>query len=381
MQKGLTTQGITPAHALHILIALLMIGTGIYLTSHYYSTVYPTTLGGGSSLCDISSFWNCDVATFSPLAAPGGVPISVFGVITGLVLLGTSIFPSEDQERTASALSRYNLIGCVALFAYSLIALGSLCPMCSFYYVMSACSALLFWRRGISTWVPSGKPILVWAVVGIIAAVGFNRHTAGQAEKQHALAGQVVTQYLALTMYGDPDTESPFKIHAATPNFADAPIRVSVFSDFQCPFCKMVAEQIPQLVRRYGSHMNVQYLFYPLDAACNPAMKGGMHAFACRAAMLSACYPTKFAEIHDEIFAAQEGLNLDVLQGIAKKHKLEACFNDQATKPAVEASMNQAAKYNLKSTPTIIINGRKIEGSIPNPQFHAIFEELLKQKQ
>jgi len=142
----------------------------------------------------------------------------------------------------------------------------------------------------------------------------------------------------------------------------------------------MVAEQIPQLVRRYGAHMNVQYLFYPLDSACNPAMKGGMHPFACRAAMLAACDTAKFNQVHDDIFAAQEGMNLDSLQGIAKKHGLEECFNSQSTKAAVETAMNQAAKYNLKSTPTIIINGRKIEGSIPNPQFHAIFEELLKNK-
>jgi protein-disulfide isomerase len=40
--------------------------------------------------------------------------------------------------------------------------------------------------------------------------------------------------------------------------------------------------------------------------------------------------------------------------------------------------MNAATKFNLRSTPTIIINGKKIEGSIPTPQFFAIFDELLK---
>lgn len=378
MNQGLTNSGITAPNALHVLISILMIGTGMYLTDHYYATIYPSTLGAGSSLCDISSFWNCDVATYSPMAAFAGVPISIFGVFTGVIFLLASIFPSEANERTASALSKINFIGCVVLFAYSLIALGTLCPMCSFYYVMSGCSVVLFWKKGINTWKPDPKIAAIWAVVILATSVGFNRYTASKRDKQENLSGQVVEQFNKLAQYGDPEVESPYKIHMATANFNEAPIRVTVFSDFQCPFCKHVADQIPQLIRRYGAHMNVQYMFYPLDSSCNASMKSQIHPYACRAAMLAACDTNKFVAVHDDIFLAQEGMTLEILEGIAKKHDLEKCFQEQSTKALVEASMNQAPKYSLKSTPTLIINGRKIEGSIPNPQFHAIFEELLK---
>lgn len=208
--------------------------------------------------------------------------------------------------------------------------------------------------------------------------MALSQYTTGRASKLANVSTQVVSQYKTLADYGDPEPVSPFVIHASTPNFADAPIRVSVFSDFQCPFCKVVAEQMPQLARRYAGKINIQYFFYPLDSACNTSVKSAMHQYACRAAMLAACDPAKFNEVHDEIFANQEKLDLDSLKALADKHGLTACFDGQTTRDAVLASINGATKFNLRSTPTIIINGKKIEGSIPNPHFHAIFDDLLK---
>jgi protein-disulfide isomerase len=39
--------------------------------------------------------------------------------------------------------------------------------------------------------------------------------------------------------------------------------------------------------------------------------------------------------------------------------------------------VNAATQFNIKSTPTIILNGKKIEGTIPNGQFFAIFDDIL----
>ena len=107
-------------------------------------------------------------------------------------------------------------------------------------------------------------------------------------------------------------------------------------------------------------------------------MKNGMHRNACDAAMIAACDPSKFAEVHDEIFANQEKL-ADALTTISNKHGLKNCLENAELKNKVAVSINAASKYNLRSTPTIIVNGRKIEGSIPNAQFSAIFDALLKQ--
>jgi thioredoxin-related protein len=52
----------------------------------------------------------------------------------------------------------------------------------------------------------------------------------------------------------------------------------------------------------------------------------------------------------------------------------------EENKNLVIQTINAATQFNLKSTPTIIVNGRKIEGTIPSAQFFAIFEDILKAK-
>ncbi len=377
-KRGLTLQGVSGLNFLYILTAFAMIAVSVYLTTHYYETLYPTAIGGGKSLCDISNFFNCDTATYSPIAAFFKIPISFLGALTGLFFLVSSIFPSENYEKTASLVSKINFLGCVVLFIYSITVLGSLCPFCTVYYILSGIICFLLWKFGINSWQPDIKTTAIWGVIFVAGGFMMNRHTNGKELTLSQMNNSVVEQFNGLANLGEAD-ESPFKLHMSTPNFADAPIRISIFSDFECPFCKMVAEQMPELIRRYNGKINIQYFFYPLDNKCNPNMKNGMHRNACDAAMIAACDESKFAEVHDEIFANQERL-ADAIPSIANKHGLKNCLENADLKNKVAVSINAASKYNLRSTPTIIVNGRKIEGSIPNAQFSAIFDSLINQQ-
>lgn len=379
-KKSLTLNGMSGMNFLFILNAAVMIGVSIYLTSHFYEVLYPTKLGGASTICNISNFFNCDAATYSKISNIAGVPISWFGIVVGLLFIFSSLMPSEALEKTASAVSKYNFIGCIALFIFSLGALGSLCPFCTAYYALSGIAFFLLWKKGINSWVPDVKVAGLWAVL-LIAGSGFFYMTTKEKEDLNVkLSASIVSQFAGLADNGDPDVESPYKIHKATEKFSDAPIRITVFSDFQCPFCKMVAEQMPELVRRYPNQINVQYMFYPLDAKCNSNLKGRMHESACDAAFLAACSPEKFPELHDEIFSNQGKLSEgSVLTDLAKKYGLQNCVTEEIKNKVIE-SINQGTKYNLKSTPTIIVNGKKIEGTIPNRQFFAIFDDILSKK-
>lgn len=377
-KPGLTLNGINGLNFLFILTSLTMIGVSIYLTTHYYDTLYPTTLGGAGSLCDISSFFNCDAATYSKISNIAGIPISFFGIIVGLLFIFAALMPSPALEKTASAVSKYNFIGCVALFIFSLVSLGSLCPFCTVYYLLSGICFYLLWKHGHNSWGPDAKVAGLWSIVLLAGAFFMYQHTAGKEDTQNKLNASIVEQYRKLASAGDPDVESPYKLHLSSKTFAEAPIRISVFSDFQCPFCKVVADQMHELARRYPGKVNIQYIFYPLDAKCNSNVKGRFHEHACDAAMLAACDEKKFAQVHDEIFDQQDQLPKGVLKEIADKHSLKGCMENTDIKNKVISAINQGAKYNLKSTPTIIINGKKIEGTIPNGQFFAIFNDILQ---
>ncbi len=376
-KKSLTLNGISGLNFLFIMNAAAMIGVSIYLTSHFYDVLYPTKLGGASTLCNLSNYFNCDAATYSKISNIAGIPISFFGIIVGLLFLFSSLMPSPALEKTASAVSKFNFIGCVALFIFSIGALGSLCPFCTLYYALSGLAFYLLWKHGDNSWTPDLKVAGMWSVLLVGGAYFMYETTKGKEDHNLKLNASIVEQYKKLATIGEPDVESPYKIHMATKNFADAPIRISVFSDFQCPFCKVVAEQIPELIRRYPTQINVQYLFYPLDANCNSNVKAKMHPYACEAAYIAACDPAKFAEVHDEIFEMQDKIGDETLLELSKKHNLNGCNQNVDVKNKVIEAINQGTKYNLKSTPTIIVNGKKIEGTIPNRQFFAIFDDIL----
>ncbi len=376
-KKNLTLEGISGKNFLFIMNSVAMIAVSIYLTVHFYDVLYPTKLGGAGSLCDISSFFNCDAATYSKLSNLAGIPISFFGLVVGVLFLFTSLMPGEALEKTASAVAKYNFIGCLALFVFSLAALGSLCPFCTLYYALSGVAAFLLWKHGINSWVPDIKITAFWGVILVAGSAFMYQTTKGKEDTNSKLSASIVSQFRTLQDLGEPDAESPYKIHMATTNWLDAPIRITVFSDFQCPFCKVVADQIPQLVRRYGKKINVQYMFYPLDAKCNSNVKGRFHQSACDAAVVAACDQKKFVEVHDDIFANQDKLDSGALVDISKRHGLSGCLERKELNDTVIGMINQGAKFNIKSTPTLIVNGKKIEGTIPNGQFFAIFEDIL----
>lgn len=138
-ERSLTLNGLTGLHALQIIISLCMIGVSVYLTNHYFKVHFPTELGGTSSICDLSQFWNCDAATHSSAAQFFNVPTSVFGLIVGMLFFFSSLMPSESQEKTCSAVSKYNFIGCVVLFFihYFNLVVFALCAVPIMFYLVS----------------------------------------------------------------------------------------------------------------------------------------------------------------------------------------------------------------------------------------------------
>ena len=133
------------------------------------------------------------------------------------------------------------------------------------------------------------------------------------------------------------------------------------------------------LKKRYAGKINIQYFFYPLDQNCNPNMKSPMHLYACQAAYLAACVgDEKFEEVHDYIFENQGKMDVEWLNNLAKKYNVFECMNAQSTKDIVSATIKAGDFYNMQSTPTIIINGKKLEGAMPLNQWYALFDEMIK---
>jgi protein-disulfide isomerase len=81
----------------------------------------------------------------------------------------------------------------------------------------------------------------------------------------------------------------------------------------------------------------------------------------------------------DAQFAALD--SLAVQQGQAQKldaSKLQACIRAQ-DETAVKASMHEGEELGIEATPTLFVNGEKIDGAQPIDDVRAVFDRALQQ--
>lgn len=372
----LTLNGLTLPHMALLVLSLMIIGLSLYMTNHFFNEHFPTTLGSDSGICDISSFWSCNSATFSSFSQVFQIPIAFYSLVLGLYLFVHSVFPSKASEKTSKFLVSINLIGCLTLFIYSLVALGSLCPLCTLYYVLSAIVAILFWKKSSFSPIPSWKIVLPWAVILIVSGGLIRNYHLEKIKAQDMVSDAIVSQFWSLPQGPSVNPEFSKSLYQAE---EDAPITVSMFSDFQCPYCKLLAEGLDKAAKQFPGKVKAHYFSYPLDSACNPNIKSSFHREACKASYISYC-AKDFKQAHDEIYRNQKDLGSGFLDDFIKKHNLEACVNSEETKRAILGGIQYAdAQFQIKATPTLIINGVRIK-PLPSDQFAALFRAIIKEK-
>lgn len=356
--------------------ALLMVILSIYLTSHYFSVKFPTGLGGGG-LCDINAFFNCDVATHSTFSNIAGVPISLLGLLMGLFVLFGYLFNNEKIEGTIHGLLVINGVGCLVLFLYSLVGLGGLCPACTMYYIASW-SALFAFFKSSEFRIPSVIPLVSYGVVYGAIFFGTFQYVQGKESQVNKLADSLTSQYDGLANLGEPKTPSDFLMVGTKESYANAPIRITKFSDFECPACKALSDVFHKVAKKYEGKIAIQYFFYPLDNNCNPAMKTPLHQYACKAAYMAACAPSQFAAVEADIFANQASLSDEWINKKAKELGVIECMKTKESKDKIAQYIAAATPFNIKSTPTFLLNGVKIEGVLPEAQLTILIDHLLE---
>jgi len=377
-----------------------MIAASILTISHFYAANFPESIFEGS-FCDISAFFNCDNSAFSSIAQWRGVPLGWAGLLVGIFVVLGSIFPSASFERTNKGIALLNALGVLALLGYSIFVLDSLCLLCTGYYLFSLLSLFLFWRYGIRSEKkgPAGfletyvRPSLKIAVVALAAlAVGgfaFQKFTAANKMAQMGgVSARVVKEYYALQEVPLPSFISPYFVVQSTPRFEDAPIRIIEYSDYLCPDCLFLHQQITRLKSEFAGKMNIVFQFYPFDL-CNRAVteKSNMYPGACDLALIAAHNPGLFPVIHEEIYANfQAARSPEWRADLARRYGVEAALTDPATAEMLQRIIATGAEYErtsekfqagIRSTPTMIVNGRMIIGTLPDAHMRAIFESLL----
>lgn len=157
----------------------------------------------------------------------------------------------------------------------------------------------------------------------------------------------------------------------AQPSFgAEKPvIKLVVFGDFQCPVCqKEETELRKELPGAFGDKVRAYFNDFPLTS---------IHPWAMKASIIGRCMyhesQATFWDYHDWIYANQDKLTLENLDAQAADWaktknidpaKLKSCSEDKATAAEVDRSVAMGRGLGVSATPTLYINGRKIEGAL-----------------
>ncbi|MBN1939650.1 MAG: thioredoxin domain-containing protein [Candidatus Aminicenantes bacterium] len=399
MSEGLTLEGSGLKRFWSFFAGTGMIAASFMTIQHFYAANYPVSIWEGS-FCDISSFFNCDSSAFSPIAQFGGVPMGWFGLFVGLLVVLGAVFPSARFEKTNKAISILNALGVLALLAYSILIQKSLCLLCSGYYLFSLFSFFLFWKYGLRsdrpgfggflrTFASPSIKIAIVAVAGLAAgAYGFRQFTLAKKGAQMGGVSQaIVKQFNDLAVVGDPSFVSPYLVIQSTPRWEDAPIRIVEYGDHICPDCLFFHQQMTRLKAEYPGKINLAFQFFPLEAKCNDVVEKNIHPGACDLSLIAAHDPGLFSVLHEEIFANfMQAKTPEWRADLMKRYGLEAAVTSPATAEMLRRIVATGTEYEktsdqfshgIRSTPTLIINGRMVIGTLPDDHMRAIFDSLL----
>jgi len=191
----------------------------------------------------------------------------------------------------------------------------------------------------------------------------------------------------------DPYAETMKKIDATgrpTRGNKDAKVTVVNYDDFECPFCSRVhATLFPGLFKEYGDRILFVYKDYPIEEIHPWAMHAAVDA-NCLGAQNGDAYWEYADYLHNNGNAiggqkTPEGWNaeLDKLATLqAQKHnldipKLQACLKAQ-DEQAVRASIREGENLGVEATPTMFVNGQKLDGAVPAEDIRTAFDRALK---
>jgi protein-disulfide isomerase len=170
----------------------------------------------------------------------------------------------------------------------------------------------------------------------------------------------------------------------------DAKVTVVNYDDFECPFCSRMHQTLfPGLFKEYGDRVLFIYKDYPLEE---------IHPWAVHAAVNANCLAAQNSDAYwdyaDYLHATQHAISsekgrdgqnaeLDKLATLqAQKHnldvaKLQACVKAQDEK-TVRASMHEGETVGVDATPTMFVNGQKLDGAVPPDEVRLALDQALK---
>lgn len=146
---------------------------------------------------------------------------------------------------------------------------------------------------------------------------------------------------------------------------ADAPLKLVMWTDYQCPACDLAEESLRALRLSLGDSL---VLFV------HPIAVAGGRPLSMPAAVLAECAGRsgRFAESHDALFGSRLPTrsrfprdSLVEALGFLQNTAFEACMNDRRVEGEIETATKAALTVGIRATPSFLIADSVITGAAP----------------
>jgi protein-disulfide isomerase/uncharacterized membrane protein len=375
--------------------ALSTLGAAISIWQTYLFQMTRAGAGGGHTFCNIGSAFDCTAIEMSKYAElADGIPLSGFAIAGYLVILILALYGLSEAHRNHVRKLLLVFSGIAALFsvAYLLIMVGTIGKFCLLCLGVDAINfAIVGFTLSLKE-EPEGYLPLQKLNIAQIAGVGTAAMVAAllitkATNPIDAKLKEDLKDRIQFALSG-PTTSIPMSSDTPTIGKADAPITIVKFFDFQCPGCKIAANSVHPLIKRYPNEVKFAFFNFPLDMTCNPLIKNRMHEFACEAAALAICahQQGKFDQAYTILFENQEKLGegklaemLSTIPGM-DLNQLISCSKLPSTLEQIKKEVAVGDQLKIESTPTFYLNGKKIVGGLPTSAWIEMIETTLKGK-
>lgn len=185
-------------------------------------------------------------------------------------------------------------------------------------------------------------------------------------------------KYAGINVFQGSKTELPYL------GEQDAPITITEYSDYQCPYCgSFYSKTLPSILNNYVKTGKVKFIFkdFPLS----------FHKHAITTAVAARCAGEQGAYwyMHDMLFqnqrvwSSQGPIDIqDTLTSYAEELELDTeefstCLNETRHLSLVQADLEEGSAAGVDGTPGFTINNETLVGAQPFSAFKELIEKLL----
>ena len=384
-----------------LILALVALGISAELSVIFYKTNFLPEFQ--KSFCTISELIDCDGVALTKYSMSFGVPNALWGIFVYSILIFL-LFVEKIQEKFKNTIfdvfkNPRSYVATISLLTFalsmilafiSIFKIHKICALCFCTYFLDLFIALVAQKGIISDikttikdFIAGAKQYFVLFIVLLVAFIS----TLVYLDTTTILSPKLKKERLQKEFF-----EAKTNKYAVKGNILgkeDALVKVKIYTDFNCPFCKIFNIMIHKIAKK--ENILVEEYNFPLDNSCNYRISNtlGGHETSCFEAKvgLAAKKQNKFYDVANILYYNNFFDSSEIFDKIENSHigidisKLKSDTYSPEILEELQKEIDEAYGLGILGTPAIDIDGVLYIGGMPYDELEQKIKLAIKRKE